>query len=91
MLKPNGQVFLTIMLDSPSHYTFRTTYKTWAKYLPQELFLYDYTSEPENHLTNLATRAGFQVHVCENQKRIDPVEDIPGALFNFKISQMKRH
>lgn len=80
LLKPKGQIFITIMVDTPLHQSFYklAAEQTWAKYLPNEKIFCDYGKSPSKFLTNLATSAGFKVDVCETRKENASVEYYSG-------------
>lgn len=87
MLKPKGQIFLTIMVDTPVHQSFyrHAAEQTWAKYIPNEKIFCDYGENPSKFLTNLAMNAGFRVDACESRRGKVSIEHYPGFILRLRI------
>ncbi|GJQ69876.1 putative juvenile hormone acid methyltransferase, partial [Trypoxylus dichotomus] len=79
MLKSHGQVFITIMVNTPFHESFRRLSKhgAWSKYVPVEEMFCDYTDDSVKYFTTIMEEAGFQVDLCKRNQNFDIIENIP--------------
>ncbi|GJQ87695.1 putative juvenile hormone acid methyltransferase [Trypoxylus dichotomus] len=70
ILKPSGQVFISIMVNSAVHESFRRLSKkgVWCKYVPVEQIFADYTNDPVKYVTTIMQDAGFKVVLCTRVK-----------------------
>ncbi|KRT84896.1 methyltransferase, partial [Oryctes borbonicus] len=71
MLKPGGQVFVTMFSDHCFKRSFYRQSKEdkWAKYIQPETIFTDYTDKPDEYLRGLLTDVGFQVDICKVEHR----------------------
>ncbi|GJQ66756.1 putative juvenile hormone acid methyltransferase [Trypoxylus dichotomus] len=82
MLKPKGQIFVTVIAETAVHKAFakQAIEGKWSKYIPNEPVLVDYTKSPTKYFANLVRDVGFNVEFCEAEKEHIIIKQFPDVI-----------